>query len=203
MKAETRQPPNSNEDFELIEKILAGDVNLFEKIQKKYHRQLFSLVLRMIRNYEDAQDIVQETFIRAFNNLDKYQKEFQFHSWLFKIASNLCIDCLRRRRFQHISIDMPAPYRDDADALDFVDEEANADKDLLSKEQTNILNKAIEELPEHYRKVIILRHFEELDYKEIAEQLAIPIGTVKAHLFRARRILMELLKRKNFPYLTF
>lgn len=200
MKADPWQSPDSSEDLELIQKILAGEINLFEKIQKKYHRQLFSLALRMVRTHEDAEDIVLETFLRVFNNLAKYRKEFQFRSWLFKIASNLCIDYLLSRRFQHISIDTPTTSDEEISSMELTDADASAEAEILSIERTKLLNAAIEKPPELYRRVIILRHFDELDYQEIANQIEIPIGTVKAYLFRARRSQLQILKQMNFEY---
>lgn len=156
----------------------------------------------MVRKHKDAEDIIQETFIRAFNNLTKYPKEFQFHSCLFKIVSNLCIDYLRRRRCQHILIDITTTSDEDISSLELTDAKASAEGEILSIERMKLLNTAIEKPQENYRRVIILRYFDELDYQEIANQLEIPIGTVKARLFHARRNLLQILKQMNFEYQT-
>lgn len=201
MKKQIPEYPPKEEDFEIIQKILGGDVNQFEKLQKKYYKPLILLINKMIHNAEDARDIVQETFIKAYNNLRFFKKEFSFHSWLFKIASNLCIDYLRKQRLQKISIEHPSPSSNgDEKHFDFPDKDANIDEKIFVVERDKVLHQAIELLPEHYKKVIILRYFEELDYLEIAEKLSIPLGTVKVHLFRARKALLDILKSLSFDY---
>jgi len=188
---------NPTEDYEIVQQILGGNKDLFEIIEQKYKKPLAHLISRMIRNTQDVEDIVQETFIRAYSNLQYFKKEFAFHSWLFKIASNLCIDFLRKKRIQTVSIEQPNPQSENEHQLDFPDVESEADRPVLDDEQRQSLFKAISLLPEKYRTVIELRHFEELEYNEIAERLGIPIGTVKAHLFRARKALLDILRSKN------
>ncbi len=199
MKVDNSEYFNPAEDYEIVQQILGGNKNLFEKIQNKYKKPLTHLIARMIRNSEDVEDIVQETFIRAYNNLQYFKKEFAFHSWLFKIASNLCIDFIRKKRIQTISLEQPYPHSDSENYMDFPDEEVEADRYVMNDERKKALNYALSQLPEKYRVVIELRHFEELDYNEIAERLGLPIGTVKAHLFRARKALLEILLSIRFP----
>lgn len=188
---------NQEEDYRAIDKILGGNVDAFEILQNKYFKAINALVGRMIRNPEDAKDIVQETFIRAYLNLSSFRREYSFHSWLFKIASNLCIDFMRRKRLQTISIEQPYPLSDEDSEFDIPDEGSSADSEIIRTERNKLLKDALGTLPENYRKVIELRHFEGMDYKQIAETLCIPIGTVKAHLFRARKLLLEKLKDKR------
>jgi RNA polymerase sigma-70 factor (ECF subfamily) len=188
---------NPEEDFQTIDKILGGNVDAFETLQKKYSKAINVLVGRMIRDPEDAKDIVQETFIRAYLNLSSFRREYSFHSWLFKIASNLCIDFMRRKRLQTISIEQPYPSSDEDSGFDIPEEGVSADSEIMQTERNKLLKEALDSLPENYRKVIELRHFEEMDYKQIASILCIPIGTVKAHLFRARKLLLEKLKNKR------
>lgn len=200
MKKEKPESFSDAEELSIIQEILGGNINLFELLQNKYKKPLTLLISRMIRNNEDVRDIVQETFIRAYNNLRYYRKEYSFHSWLFKIASNLCIDYLRKRRLQTISIEQPYPTNEEEKHFDYPDKEADIYQKLITEEQSQVLHQAIEMLPEHYRQIIKLRHFEELDYQEIANRLNLPLGTVKAQLFRARKALLEILKAKRFEY---
>ncbi len=198
MKVDNSEYFNPSEDYDIVQQILGGNKNLFEKIQNKYKKPLTHLISRMIRNSQDVEDIVQETFIRAYNNLQYFKKEFAFHSWLFKIASNLCIDFIRKKRIQTISLEQPFPYSDGENHMDFPDQGEAADREVLDGERREALNYALSKLPEKYRIVIELRHFEELDYNEIAERLGLPIGTIKAHLFRARKALLEILRSIRF-----
>lgn len=197
MQPRTLADFNPEEDFQTIDKILGGNVNAFETLQKKYSKAINAIVGRMIRNPEDAKDIVQETFIRAYLNLSSFRREYSFHSWLFKIASNLCIDFMRRKRLQTISIEQPYTSYDEDSEFDVPDEGVSADSEIIRTERDKLLKEALDTLPENYRRIIELRHFEEMDYKQIAETLCIPIGTVKAQLFRARKLLLEKLKNKR------
>jgi RNA polymerase sigma-70 factor (ECF subfamily) len=191
---------SKEEEYAIIQEILGGRINLFEKLQHKYKKPLTILISRMIRDSEDVRDIVQETFIRAFNNLKFYKKEYSFHSWLFKIASNLCIDYLRKKRLQKFSIEQPYPTGDDDRQFDYPDVDADTYTKIFTEERDKILRTAISMLPENYQKVITMRHFEDMDYKEIAEKLSLPLGTVKVHLFRARKALLEILKSMRFDF---
>jgi RNA polymerase sigma-70 factor (ECF subfamily) len=187
-----------DEDLVVIKEILGGKIDQFEKLQKKYIKPLTFLISKMVRNTEDVRDIVQETFIRAYNNLRYFKQEYSFHSWLFKIASNLCLDYLRKRRIQTISIEQPYFGHDDEKHFDYPDTSADTYSKLFTDERNIALHQAIEQLPQHYRNILVLRHFEELDYQEIAKKLDLPLGTVKAQLFRARKALLEILKSKRF-----
>lgn len=200
MKKDKPENFSNEEDYAIIQEILGGNINLFEKLQNKYRRALSLLINRMINDREEVRDIVQETFIRAYNNLRYFRKEYSFHSWIFKIASNLCIDYLRKRRLQTISIEKPFPTNEEEKHFDYPDKDADVYHKLITEEQSQVLHQAIEMLPDHYRQIIKLRHFEELDYQEIAERLSIPLGTVKVQLFRARKALLEILKAKRFEY---
>ncbi|MFN3305913.1 MAG: RNA polymerase sigma factor [Candidatus Kapaibacteriota bacterium] len=201
MKRQITEYPSKEEEFEIIQKILGGEINQYEILQKKYQKPLTLLISKMIRNAEDVQDIVQETFIKAYNNLRFFKREFSFNSWLFKIASNLCIDHLRKQRIKTISIEQPFPNsNEDEKHFDFPDRDADIDVKISIVERDKILHQAINLLPEHYRKIIQLRYFEELDYQEIAENLSLPLGTVKVRLFRARKALLEILKSLSYDY---
>jgi len=185
---------SNEEDFESVRQILAGDSSAFANIQNKYQGKIAALIRRMIKNPDDVEDLTQETFIKAYNALPKFQFGYSFSAWIYRIASNNCIDFLRKRRFHTISIDQPLGDPEDDNFFEIEDNTYIPDLDVLSNEKKQIINDAIKELPDNYREIIELRHKGEMDYKEISAKLDLPLGTVKAHLFRARKILLEALK---------
>lgn len=197
---------SSAEDEAIIREVLAGRVNAFAALEKKYKRIVSFLVRKMIRNEEDVRDLVQDTFVKAFAALPSFQFEYPFSRWLYKIASNRCIDHLRRKRFDAVSLDAPLRTGDGGDLyMDPPDHDPTPDKLLLAKERSVMLAEALRTLPEKFRQVIRMRHEEELEYAEIAERLKQPLGTVKANLFRARKMLYRKLLRhgKHFEeYMT-
>lgn len=185
---------NREEDLNAIKSILSGNIDNFKLLQNKYQKIVKNLIRKMIKNEEDVNDLAQETFIKAYNSLSSFQFQYTFSSWLFRIASNNCIDFLRKKRFSTISLSQPLNDSDDQ-VFEVEDKEYAPDRTMLSEERRSLLLKAIEELPDHYREIIKLRHYEEMDYNQIAEHLNIPLGTVKAHLFRARKLLLQSLKQ--------
>lgn len=190
---------NNIEDFEIIKNILAGKHEQYGILQKRYRGIITTLIRKMVKDEDDVQDLVQETFIKTFNALDKFQFGYSFSSWIYRIASNNCIDFLRKKRFQMVSIDQPLGTGDDDYTFEIKDEDSTPEDRMMRNERSEILKKAIDELPENYKKIIFLRHTEELDYQEIAIQMDMPLGTVKAHLFRARKLLYD--KMKDYTYL--
>lgn len=182
------------EDAATIARILAGDKQAFQLLEKKHRRVVTSLIRKMIRNDDDVADLVQETFIKAYTALHSYQSEYAFSSWIYRIASNNCIDFLRRRRLQFISIDRPISTDDGEMQMELPDASYLADTHIYADERTKILQRAIENLPEKYLRVIKMRHEEEMEYQDIAEKLELPLGTVKALIFRARKRMYEYLK---------
>jgi len=192
MTPEERKIQNE-QDFSAIRKTLAGEVDAFAFLQNKYKVRISALIRRMINNPDDVEDLAQETFIKAFKALPRFQFSYTFSAWIYRIASNNTIDFLRKKRFQMVSIDQPFG-EDDSQYIDIKDEALTPEIELISSERKQILEKAISNLPENYRKIVQLRHQEELEYSEISARLDIPLGTVKAHLFRARKLLYEALK---------
>ena len=195
-RSKKEREKSRQEDFEAIRKVLDGDTKAFEFLQKKYKYLIYSLIKKMIKNENDVEDLTQEAFIKAFNALDKFKFNYSFSAWIYRIASNATIDFLRKKRFDNFSIDRPIGDSEDENYFEIEDESYIPDQDVLSEEKTKIIKEAIDRLPENYREIIILRHEEELDYKSIAKKLDLPLGTVKAHLFRARKLLFEELKDK-------
>lgn len=188
---------SQQEDMLLLEGIGNNDQLAYKKLQNKYYNIVLSLIRKMIQNEDDVEDLAQEAFIKAFSNLDKYNDTFNFSSWLFRIASNHCIDFLRKKRFQTISISQPVNNDDDEQYIEIKDDSYQPEVAVLNDEKKEFLYKAIEELPENYRQIIKMRHEDDMDYKEISKELDMPLGTVKAHLFRARKTLLEKLKKNQ------
>jgi RNA polymerase sigma factor (sigma-70 family) len=184
------------EDSQLIQEALAGNDLAYKKLMRKYHDAIFSFIYRMVRNREQVEDLTQEAFIKAFASLGKFNEEYAFSTWLYKIATNNCIDYIRKRKLQVYSIDKPIDSKDSDIPFELPDESYEADQDIISDQRAVLLNQAIAKLPEKYRKVIQLRHVEEKSYEEIADKLKLPIGTVKAHIFRARELLYKQLRHK-------
>ena len=195
-RSKKEREKSRQEDFEAIRKVLDGDTKAFEFLQKKYKYLIYSLIKKMIKNENDVEDLTQEAFIKAFNALDKFKFNYSFSAWIYRIASNATIDFLRKKRFDTFSIDRPIGDSEDENYFEIEDESYIPDQGVLSQEKTKIIKAAIDRLPENYREIIVLRHEEELDYKTIAKKLDLPLGTVKAHLFRARKLLFEELKDK-------
>ncbi|MCH8928351.1 MAG: sigma-70 family RNA polymerase sigma factor [Candidatus Marinimicrobia bacterium] len=178
-------------DYELIDESISGNEDAFGILMGRYENSLYGLIFKMVRNHEETQDLVQEAFIKSYNALASFNKQYSFSTWLFKIASNNCIDHLRKRKLKTTSIDAPIQTENGSLSQDLPDNSYNPERDSLRNELFSSINSIIEELPEKYRVVINLRHKEDNSYEEIAQALNIPIGTVKARIFRAREILKK------------
>jgi RNA polymerase sigma-70 factor (ECF subfamily) len=178
----------------LIRRCLAGDEKAYRELVELYQPRIYSLALRMVRRAEDAQDVTQETFIRMFRALDRYDIGRPFGAWLFSIASRLAIDHLRRRKLQPV----PLTQRDRDDeeyTLDVQDRGPGPEEVAARGEEEARTRALIDTLPPHYRIVVLLRHQEELSYEEISAALHLPLGTVKARIHRARALLRERLEK--------
>lgn len=191
---------SKEEDLDLISRALNNEQSAYQGLMKKYRRLVQNLIFKMISNKDDVDDLTQEAFIKAFRSLDKFDKEYAFSTWLYKIASNNCIDYLRKKKLNTISIDKEISQTDEDLRFEIPDEDYKPDKRIILSQREDFLMAAIESLPEKYKSVILLRHKEDMDYDEIARTLDIPIGTVKAHLFRARELLNKYLKNKIQQY---
>ncbi len=195
-----RRQDSRAEDSQLIQEALAGSDLAYKKLMRKYHDAIFSFIYRMVRDREQVEDLTQEAFIKAFSSLSKFNEEYAFSTWLYKIATNNSIDYIRKRKLQLYSIDKPIDSKDSDIQFELPDDSYEADQEIISDQRAVLLNQAIAKLPEKYRKVIHLRHVEERSYEEIAEKLKLPIGTVKAHIFRARELLYKQLRHKIGHY---
>lgn len=179
------------EDGALIRQALGGDPRACRDLVLRYQRPVFSVLLRVVKRAEDAEDLTQETFVRMFRALDRYDPERPFTAWLFTIATRLGIDHLRRRRVPTFSLTMSDPDSSEERTLDVEDPGLKPDEVTSHAEEEKRTQDLIDSLPEHYRIVVLLRHQQDLSYEEIAEALNLPLGTVKARIHRARALLKE------------
>lgn len=194
-KAESRA-----EDSRLIQAALKGNNTAYKRLMKKYHDAIYNFIYRMVHDKHQVEDLTQEAFIKAFGSLSSFNEEYAFSTWLYKIATNNSIDYIRKRKLQTYSIDKPIEAKDSDYSFELPDDSYETDKDMISDQRAHMLNEAIKKLPEKYRKVIHMRHVDEKSYEEIAIQLKLPIGTVKAHIFRAREMLYKSLKDRIRHY---
>jgi RNA polymerase sigma-W factor len=187
---------------EIIRQAIEGDQKAYAEIVERYRPQIFTLIIRMVKTREEAEDLTQETFIKAFHSLPSFNAEYAFSTWLYKIAVNNCIDYFRKKRLKTTSIDTPIMAKDGELPREFPDEGSQGpDSGLLDQERKSQIQSAIDNLPEKYRDAILLRHVQDKSYEEIADELHVPIGTVKVRIFRAREMLKKKLRdQRRFIY---
>jgi len=170
---------------------LQGDQEAFTRLVSRYQRQIFNLGYRMLGSAEDAEDITQEAFLRAYAALPSFQAGRKFSSWILSIASNLCIDILRRRRFAWLSLE-DVSFR----AASSLEEPPGA---ALRRERADQVQQLLGRLPEKYRLVVILRYWYDFSYDEIAEATGLSLNTVKTRLHRARGMLARAMEKEEKP----
>ena len=183
-------------DIELVMKARAGDQRAFALLMEKYKGALSAMILKMVNNRDDMEDLVQITFSKAFNTISSYSENFAFSTWLFKIATNNCIDHLRKRKLPVTSIDKPMS-NDDSEEREYtiaVEDNSPSPVENIIREQRLInTREAVKKLDEKYRVLIEMQYYDELPLAEIAERLELPVNTVKVHLFRAKKMLYDIM----------
>jgi RNA polymerase sigma-70 factor (ECF subfamily) len=196
--AEPRSDLATATDQEVVVLARAGRDAAYRELVRRYERPVFSLIYRMVRDRELAEDLAQETFVKALNAIESYRPEFKFSSWIFKIANNAAIDQLRRRELDTLSLD-GSPNAETADAVEATalqvgDRKETPLEELEARELGGAIEIAIAKLRPEYRACILLRHVEGRPYEEIAEMLSLPLGTVKTYIHRARNELRQSLE---------
>ncbi|MBP7821941.1 MAG: sigma-70 family RNA polymerase sigma factor [Saprospiraceae bacterium] len=185
------------EDYVLVQRAISGDQRSYAILMDKYKQSIYLTMLKMVNNREDADDLTLEAFGKAFNKLPSYAPRYAFSTWLFKIAINNCIDYIRKKRLHLLSIDETTPAKagqvSSSSIMDFsMNMKAivpDPEQEVIKEQRVTHMRKIIGKLSEKYRQMIELRFFEELSYEEIASELDLPLGTVKAQLFRAKELL--------------
>ena len=185
-------------DADVVALARDGRDSAFRELVRRYERPVFSLIFRMVRNRETAEDLSQDTFVKVLNHIDRYSPEFKFSSWLFKIANNVAIDHLRKRQLDVISMDGAAYASSSAEveatSFDVAVRQESALEEMAAREMGSAIESAIARLRPEYRSCIMLRHVEGRSYEEIAATLDLPLGTVKTYIHRARHELRRALE---------
>ena len=186
----------AKDDYRLVKRALKdGDQQAYAELLDKYRESIYFMMFKMVSNQEDAEDLTIEAFGKAFKRLHQYVPNFAFSTWLFRIATNNCIDFIRKKKLITLSIDNP--MEDDEGGSMMVSLESGGldpEEKFIRKQKIKAMRKVVDKLKPRYRDLVILRYFKEYSYDEIAEEMDIPIGTVKAQLFRAREFLLNIMK---------
>ncbi len=187
------------EDFDLIDKAVdEKDQQAYATLMKRYKKAVYFMILKMIRDADDAEDLTMEAFAKAFRNLHKFKKDYTFSTWLFRIATNNTIDFIRKKKLKTMSLNNT--LTDDGGNyvnIDIEDDDNNPQDDYIRTQRIEMVRIFVDKLPAKYRKLVQLRYFDELSYEEIAQELEKPLGTVKAQLHRSRELLFEIAKGKE------
>ena len=186
-------------DYRLVRRAVDnGDQKAYAELMSRYRDSIYFMLLKMINNKDDAEDLTIEAFGKAFNRLKQYTPNYAFSTWLFKIASNNCIDWIRKQKKKMLSIDNPIGT-DDGDEMTIEIRSQGPDPvDVVMKDEKNlVIREVVEKLKPRYRILIEMRYYKEYSYEEIATELDLPLGTVKAQLFRAREFLMNMMQNSK------
>ncbi len=191
----TNLSARAQEDYQLVIQAIRGSQKAYTVLMERYRNSIYHMMLKMVKNREDADDLTLEAFGKAFNKLESYEPRYAFSTWLFKIAINNCIDYIRKKRLKLLSIDDPIEPNSDHDfSSNIKSGMLDPEERFIRKQRIKLMRTILSKLSLKYRLMIELRFFEELSYDEIAQELNIPLGTVKAQLFRAKEILYTLLQ---------
>ena len=187
--------PKAQRDLALIQAALDGSAKAYEALMRSYRKSVYHIALRMVRNPDDADDLTMEAFAKAFEHLSRYRPQFAFSTWLFRIATNGCIDFVRRKKLKTQPLNAAGQLGDgESFLLDVRDHAPNPQEAFIRQQRIEIVQRLVTRLPAKYARLVCLRYFEELSYAEVAAELHAPLGTVKAQLFRARELLLQLLQ---------
>ena len=186
-------------DYKLVRlAVNTGDQKAYAELMNNYRDSLYFMLLKMTNNPHDAEDLTIEAFGKAFKKLEQYTPDYAFSTWLFKIASNNCIDFIRKRKKNTFSLNRGVGEDDSHELGDRIPSQTlDPEERIIKTQKIEMMREVVEKLKPHYRTLIELRYFKEFSYEEISKELDLPLGTVKAQLFRAREFLFNILK--NIP----
>jgi len=199
MELERGFSDKAKDDFRLIDR--ANDLNdeqAYAELMKRYRRPVYHMILKMVRNVDDAEDLTIEAFAKAFKNLSRFKQDYTFSTWLFRIATNNTIDFIRKKKLDTMSLD--TSFTDDSGDSITIDVEGgdlNPMEEAIKSQKAELVRIFVDKLPPKYQRLVKLRYFDELSYEEIAAELEAPLGTVKAQLHRARELMYDLVKGKE------
>jgi RNA polymerase sigma factor (sigma-70 family) len=187
------------QDFQLIDQAVnEQDEQAYAMLMERYKKPVYHMILKMVRNVDDAEDLTIEAFTKAFKNLYKFKKDYTFSTWLFRIATNNSIDFIRKKKLDTMSLN--TAYQDESGAnvtIDVKDKNLNPQEEAIKAQKIELIQLFVTKLPAKYQRLVRLRYFNELSYEEIARELEAPLGTVKAQLHRARELLQDLIRNKK------
>jgi len=184
-------------DLVLVDQAIQGDQKAYAELLDRYKDAIYFMLLKMVNNKSDAEDLTIEAFGKAFKNIHQYTPNYAFSTWLFKIATNNCIDFIRKKKANLISIDNTTEDQEgpvSSPTAHLQSSNLDPEEQLIKEQNIKLIQEVVGKLKPRYRKLIELRYFSEFSYEEIADELGLPIGTVKAQLFRARELLFNILK---------
>lgn len=186
-------------DYKIVRRALDdGDQKAYAEIMQLYRDSIYFMLRKMVKNEVDAEDLAIETFGKAFKRLHQYTPQHAFSTWLFKIATNNCIDFMRKNRAQTVSLESGGTDEDGGEySLQIPDSKLTPEEETIKIQKIKVMHEVVAGLKPRYRKIIELRYFKELSYDEISQEMDIPLGTVKAQLYRAKELLFEVLKDRK------
>ena len=187
------------QDFQLIDQaVKEHDEQAYAMLMERYKKPVYHMILKMVRNVDDAEDLTIEAFTKAFKNLYKFKKDYTFSTWLFRIATNNSIDFIRKKKLDTMSLN--TAYQDESGTnvtIDVKDKNLDPQEEAIKAQKIELIQLFVTKLPAKYQRLVRLRYFKELSYEEIARELEAPLGTVKAQLHRARELLQDLIRSKK------
>lgn len=199
MEVNAQLTDKAQRDYAFVRMALeTGDQKAYASLMHFYRDTIYFMLLKMTNDPDDADDLTIEAFGKAFNKLDQYTPEYAFSTWLFKIATNNCIDFIRRRKKEMLNLGKTFDRGDNSELAQSIPATTlDPEEKFIEKQKIKLMREIVEKLKPHYRRLVELRYFEELSYEEIAVELDLPLGTVKAQLFRARDFLYNIMKHSE------
>ena len=174
-----------------------GSQKAYAELMGLYRDTIYFMLLKMTGHSEDAEDLTIEAFGKAFKNIAQYTPDYAFSTWLFKIASNNCIDHMRKKKKNILTQDANEEFYESNSVKNLPSETTDPEENLIRNQKIKLMREVVEKLKPRYRQLVELRYFKEFSYEEISEELDLPLGTVKAQLFRAREFLFNILKNSQ------
>jgi RNA polymerase sigma factor (sigma-70 family) len=183
-------------DLKLVKLAVDGDEKAFAELMTRYRDSIYYMLLKMVNNPSDADDLTIEAFGKAFKNIHLYTPNYAFSTWLFRIATNNCIDFIRKKKSSPTAIEQQQDEQDDP-AAHLQSDMPGPEEEMMQQQKIRHLSHVVSQLKPKYRRLIELRYYQEYSYEEIANELNLPLGTVKAQIFRAKELLYNILNKTD------